>query len=501
MTRDDTDPVLTIALTATTGHQAPLKTAGSLLGDLQQPQRVRIVIGDATGAPESARILADAATCTPTLHHIQVPATSPCSAIDTVFAQTEGWVLAVAPATLIKPCTVDRLAHWLATSPPANALYTGPEMTADQDAMVVNWAPAWADGQFGRPMDPLATFPHDQPPFPVDLIGTGLLCCHSQAWPFHNPRFTTSSGKEHYLLTKARALGHETLCLPFLRWRPAQSAPAPDTPEQRLTDHLHACAELRLAAEPGLRHFRDLLGRENTNDLFRSWQLAQNEPFAAFDHIVCITTGNRADREQAAQDLTTLGIAHRTEWITTPAVPADAHPATASTLAVREALDQAARLHREHLLVLHESQGYLPGTRWIMRSAVRELHAMTWFACSLSHQGPVSAAPTATARASVLARPDAFLPTPGTAYHRSSYTTLLKQLPNTVEGISAFLDSHSPHSTRPTHASHIPHDILCTTPAITGLRGTTGIGLYGPVAAPHTQPTARYPAYDDHHRP
>ncbi|MDH6708230.1 hypothetical protein P3T27_004969 [Kitasatospora sp. MAA19] len=369
------------------------------------------------------------------------------AARDRVFREAvSDWVLCVDSHVQLPAGALAALLDYIDEHPDSGDLIQGPLVSTDGRTVSTHWEPRWERCMFGvwgtdpRGIDPAA------PPFEIGLQGLGLFACRTKAWPGLSPAFTGHGGEEGHLHEKFRRAGHTVQCLPALRWTHRFDVSRPTRPHhtwtQRLRNYLVGFDELGLPADEALDHFTGLLGEETVQEVLAGYETEKRNPFSSFDGITCLNLDDRPDRwQEMARRLRALGIpAERVHRQAATATPANHHVGCA--LSHRRAVEQAHRDGLESLLVLEDDAVFLLGTTWVLRRALAELAARPWSLLYLGgfdwgrsfpraegchHLEPVSGITT----------------THAIAYHRSVFARLLDELPDTVEGMAAWIQQHT----------------------------------------------------------
>ncbi|MFF6955163.1 glycosyltransferase [Streptomyces sp. NPDC008317] len=369
------------------------------------------------------------------------------AARDRIFREAvSDWVLCVDSHVQLLPGALAALLDHIDEHPDSGDLLQGPLVSTDGHTVSTHWEPRWERFMYGVwATDPRGTDP-DAPAFEIGMQGLGLFACRTKAWPGLNPAFTGHGGEEGHLHEKFRRSGHTTLCLPALRWTHRFDAPRPGhiTQDwyQRLRNYLIGFDELGQSAGEAVGHFTSILGETAVRQGLADYRTETRSPFTAFDGITCINLDDRPDRwETVRRRLGALEIpAARVHRLSATATPVNHHIGCA--LSHRRAIQQAHIDGLESLLVLEDDAVFLHGTTWVLRRALAELGSRPWSLLYLGgadwgrtfpraencgHIEPVTGITTAHA----------------IAYHRDVFTDLLDELPDTVDGMTAWIRRHT----------------------------------------------------------
>lgn len=407
--------------------------------------RISILVVDNNPTGPAARALKRLEVTIPGVRYVPVADVTGTAVRDRVFAEANSeWVLCMDSHVQLVPGALSRLVDFIGAHPDGTDLLQGPLLDVGTESVATHWDPVWYAGMFGvwatdqRGVDP------DGEPFEIGMQGLGLFCCRVDAWPWFNPRFRGHGGEEGYLHQKFRAAGRRTLCLPFLRWthrfdRPA-GVPFPMVWNDRVRNYLIGWEELGLPTAPVLDHFRDLIGADAVQSILARYEAEQASPFAAFDAIVCINLDRRPDRwVRMYRRFEALGIAERVRRVSAVETPDNHHIGCA--LSHRRVIEQARRQGWNSVLVFEDDVLFLQGTIWLLRRAMAELNRQPWTICYLGGIDWGRTFPRLDG-CTHLERVHHVTTTHALAYHHSIYDRLLTDLPDTVDGMRAWVANH-----------------------------------------------------------
>lgn len=207
---------------------------------------------------------------------------------DRIVEEADGrYVLSLDCHVLLAPGAISRLLGYFAEHPDTPDLLQGPLLYDDGKSLSPYWKPTWGAGMYGQWASDARAADIDAPPFEIEMQGLGLYAFRKSAWPGFNAGFRGFGGEEFYIHEKFRHRGARTLCLPFLRWmhrfgRPG-GIPYANKWEDRVRNYLIGHAEFGIATNDMEAHYRQLLGAEVTERLFRTARrdLGLPEPAAA----------------------------------------------------------------------------------------------------------------------------------------------------------------------------------------------------------------------------
>lgn len=169
-------------------------------------------------------------------------------------------VLVMDPHVYLAPGAVQKLMEYYDAHPDCMDLLSGPLVYDSLENIETNFSDTWGSGMWGKwEHDPRGDNPNDEP-FEIWAMGLGVFSCRRSAWPGFNPHFRGFGGEEGYIHHKFRALGRQTLCLPFLRWwhkfrNPSEPLPYLNTFADRVRNYILGFQELGLPIEPIREHF------------------------------------------------------------------------------------------------------------------------------------------------------------------------------------------------------------------------------------------------------
>jgi hypothetical protein len=191
-----------------------------------------------------------------------------------VFEEAAGeFVLCMDSHVFLVPGALRRLLQYLQANSETSDLLQGPLLGDDLKALSTHFEPSWRDGMFGCWALDARGSDLDGAPFDIPMQGLGVFACRKASWPGFNPDFRGFGGEEGYIHEKFRQRGGRTLCLPFLRWvhrfqRP-MGVPYPNSWYDRARNYVIGFQELGLPTDAIEEHFRELLGEEAAQSMFR----------------------------------------------------------------------------------------------------------------------------------------------------------------------------------------------------------------------------------------
>ncbi|MEY9947436.1 hypothetical protein ABH937_004535 [Kitasatospora sp. GAS1066B] len=384
----------------------------------------------------------------PQLRYIPYDRRVGTAARDRIFREAvSDWVMCVDSHVQLAPGALAALLEYIDRHPDSGDLLQGPLVSADGQRVSTHWEPRWERLMYGvwgsdpRGADPGAA------PFEIGMQGLGLFACRTSAWPGLNPAFARHGGEEGHLHDKFRRAGGATWCLPALRWTHRFDTPragrTASTWYQRLFNYLIGFDELGQRPDEAIDHFTAVLGDKAVRQGVADYHAEKQNPFNTFGGITCINLDERPDRWQAVQRrLVGLGI--RPERLhRQPATATPDGPRIGRALSHRQAIQQAHIDALESLLVVEDDALFRPDAAEVLRGALAELGHRPW---SLLYLGGAESEP-AFPQAEGSHHPEAVTgattshatTTHAIAYHRSIFTQLLDELPDTVEGMTAWI--------------------------------------------------------------
>ncbi|WP_328471221.1 glycosyltransferase [Streptomyces sp. NBC_00448] len=419
-----------------------------LLHHAEVMDRVNVLVVDNHPAGPHAWALKRLELEVPHLRYVPYDRRTGTAARDRVFREAASdWVMCVDSHVQLAPGALAALLDHIDTQPDSGDLVQGPLVSADQRKVSTHWEPGWHRGMYGvwgtdpRGIDPGA------PPFEIGMQGLGLFACRTAAWPGLNPAFAGHGGEEGHLHEKFRRAGHTTVCLPALRWTHRFDVPRTKRSTgsawyQRLFNYLIGYDELGLSPHEAVAHFSALVGERAVARAVADFKAEQRNPFAAFDGITCINLDERPERWKAVRGrLSALGLRpERLHRLPAVATPADHQVGRA--LSHRQALQQAHTDGLDSLLVLEDDVLFLPGATRVLRDAMAELTGRTWSLLCLGGADGELPLPRTEGRR-FLEPADGITTTHAIAYHRSAFTPLLDELPDTIEDMTGWVRRHT----------------------------------------------------------
>lgn len=202
------------------------------------------------------------------------------------------YVLSMDSHVLFQPGSLAKLVEFLKAHPASNDLWHGPMLGDELTHVSAKFKPVWSGGMYGVwGQDTRADDPHG-PPFEIEMQGLGVFACRTEAWPGFNPRFSGFGGEEGYIHEKIRRRGGAVFCLPFLRWVHRFDRPlgAPYRPnwKDRIRNYAIACDELGLDRAPMIDHFERFLGSAQASPLLDAAWREIAGPLHFFDALYAI---------------------------------------------------------------------------------------------------------------------------------------------------------------------------------------------------------------------
>jgi hypothetical protein len=193
---------------------------------------------------------------------------------DRIVEEADGrFVLSLDCHVLLVPGAVRRLIDYFTANPETPDLLQGPLLYDDGKTLAPYWKPVWGAGMYGQWAQDSRAEEIDAPPFEIEMQGLGLYAFRKDAWPGFSARFRGFGGEEFYIHEKFRHRGAKTLCLPSLRWmhrfgRPG-GIPYVNKWEDRVRNYLIGHAEFSLPTDGMEAHYRQMLGADTADRLFR----------------------------------------------------------------------------------------------------------------------------------------------------------------------------------------------------------------------------------------
>ena len=398
----------------------------------------------------------------PQLRYIPYDRRVGTAARDRIFREAASdWVMCVDSHVQLAPGALAALLGHIDRHPDSGDLLQGPLVSADGQRVATHWEPRWERLMYGVwGSDPRGTDP-GAAPFEIGMQGLGVFACRTSAWPGLNPAFARHGGEEGHLHDKFRRAGGTTWCLPALRWTHRFDTPRAgrtgSTWYQRLFNYLIGFDELGQSPDEAIDHFTAVLGDRAVRRGVADYQAEKRNPFNTFGGITCINLDERPDRWQAVQGRM-VGLGIRPERLhRQPAVATPDDPRVGRALSHRQAVQQAHTDALESLLVVEDDTLFRPDTVGLLRGALAELGHRPWSLLHLDgagcadevggepegEDGGAVAPPAEGGRVRAVAGPGPYPAARAVAYHRSAFTRLLDELPDTVEGMAAWIGSHT----------------------------------------------------------
>lgn len=303
------------------------------------------------------------------------------AARDLIFRHAAGeYVVCMDSHVLVVPAALEKLVAYLDEHPDCNDLLQGPLLGDGTEQLLgTHFQEQWDKGMYGcwgideRGVNETAA------PFSIPMQGLGLFACRKSAWLGFNPRFKGFGGEEGYIHEKFRQAGHQTLCLPFLRWVHRfyrAGVPYPLNWGDRIYNYYIGNIELGIDQEQTKNHFTELLGdREyfkTTRDVFRDL----HNPFHYFDAIYCIhVEEGEAVWETAENKLNRLGIANRIRHI--HMTEEDLQDESQALLQQR-VVEQAHRQQLENIVIIYNYTIFCDNVLHVLEGCVADLMNREW---------------------------------------------------------------------------------------------------------------------------
>jgi hypothetical protein len=365
---------------------------------------------------------------------------------DVIFREARSpYVLCVDSHVLLAPGSIQKLLDYFTEHPDSSDLLQGPLVSDDMEVRATHFKPEWNEGMYGVwGMDERARSVTAEP-FDIPMQGLGIFACRKAAWLGFNPRFRGFGGEEGYIHEKFRQAGHRALCLPFLRWVHRFSRPNgtlyPINWADRVTNYHIGFQELGLPASDIDDHFEKQLGEQPFSQVKAAVAAELANPLGYFDAIYCINLDSARNRWRAIYDrFRKLGIDRRVRRFSAVVTPQSHHIGCA--LSHRLIIEQAQRLGLEQVLVFEDDAIFLEDALSHLSATIPELKQQKWQLFYLGgHRWGRQYGQSPGCQH--LLRVDGQLTcTHAIAYHHSIYQTVLDAIPDTVEGIETWLETH-----------------------------------------------------------
>ena len=197
---------------------------------------------------------------------------------DVIFKQANSdYVLCIDCHVFIHPGSIKKLLNYFSSNPQTGNLLQGPMYSDDLNYLSTHFDPVWRNGMYGIWAQDQRGLELNAPAFAIPMQGLGLFASRADSWPGLNESFRGFGGEEGYIHEKYRRNGHETLCLPFLRWvhrfaRP-HGVPYAVNWADRIRNYLIGFTELGLDINPVINHFNAQVGEALTTDVLKSFTL------------------------------------------------------------------------------------------------------------------------------------------------------------------------------------------------------------------------------------
>ena len=194
-----------------------------------------------------------------------------------IFENSEAeFCMSIDPHVLFEPDTIKRLISFFEARPDTDDLYHGPmfyDIIQGHDPCS-KMDPVWRDNMFGTWASDKRGNDKDNDPFEIEMHGLGIFACRTKAWLGFNEKFVGFGGEEGYIHKKFKAAGHQTWCLPFLRWIHRFNRPLgvkyPLITEERIRNYLIGHRELGLPFDEIISHFKETQPHINTQEIINN---------------------------------------------------------------------------------------------------------------------------------------------------------------------------------------------------------------------------------------
>ena len=345
------------------------------------------------------------------------------AARDVIFREANSdYVLVMDCHVLLVAGALRRLLEYFDAAPHCKDLLQGPLVYDDLNNISTHFAPVWRGGMYGIwDTDPRGR-DVEAPPFEIPMQGLGVFACRRDAWPGFNPRFRGFGGEEGYIHEKFRQAGSKVFCLPFLRWihrfhRPL-GLPYAANWFDRVRNYLIGHDELGLDPLPIETHFNELLGAPATASYKARVEKEIQSPLYKFDGIYfCRAQGSSpTDQTEARESLERLGVRDRvieTDVVCTGSAERDHRSQLARILTHRSIIDRARRQGMKSVVIVESATDFESAVLGAGADRIGDLHSRPWSV----YRFETRASQTATCFDCA------------TAYHISSYDSLLAEIP------------------------------------------------------------------------
>jgi len=365
---------------------------------------------------------------------------------DVIFREARTpYVLCMDSHVLLAPGSIQGLLDYFSEHPDSNDLLQGPLLGDDLEFRGTHFQPKWNHGMYGvwgldeRIQSTTAE------PFEIPMQGLGLFACRKEAWLGFNPRFRGFGGEEGYIHEKFRQAGQKTLCLPFLRWVHRFSRPNgilyPIEWADRVANYHIGFRELGLETSAIDEHFLDHVGEEHFDRIKMAVTAELANPLGYFDAIYCINLDSARSRwADMKERFRKLGIDRRIRRFSAVETLRSHHIGCA--LSHRMIIEKAKRLGLESVLVLEDDAVFLEDTLDHLSRTIPELKQQQWqlFYLGGHRRGRHYQPPEDCDHINHVDGP--LTCTHGIAYHQSVYQQLLDALPETMEEMKLWLETH-----------------------------------------------------------
>ncbi len=329
---------------------------------------------------------------------------------DLIFREAAGeFVLAMDSHVLFEPGSLARLIRYWRENRESKDMVQGPMVS---DTLARNEAssyfdPVWHMAFYGIPTYDERVITTEEPPFEIGMQTLSCFGCRRAAWPGFNPRLSGYGGGEGYVQEKFRRAGGKALCLPFLRYLHRHNRPAgshyPKTLAGRIRNYMIIGDELGIDQTPMIEHFRECIGKEDTDNAVSVAQAEIEGPFHAFDGVYCVNRTEETDRWEAMRlRFVEMGIEAKVRRYATADTPLNR--SIGQVLSHRRVIAEAKTQELESIVVFEDGNEFSSDAMAEMTATLGELAASSWQI--------------------------AFIDGPGIAYHCSIYDAILKAIPD-----------------------------------------------------------------------
>ncbi|WP_378733952.1 hypothetical protein [Nocardia brasiliensis] len=373
------------------------------------------------------------------------------AALNTIFEHARAeWVLYLRPRTQLCDTALAGLLQFIATQPHCTDLLQGPQQLNPEPLQAQSLEPIWHDGRLGVPDKRPRSGSSSGAITEIGMHELALFACRKDCWPGVDPRLGMHEGPPGYLHKKFRALGRRTLSLPALGWtdtavHPRQGQSSDTTQFFR---YLLCWEDIGQAIEPIIEHFTEYRGPLWVQQHLAQWDASRNNPFDAFDALVCINSDQQPDRwSRMLPRFAALGIADKVQRL--PATWTPQRYTIGCALSHRRAIAAARENGLESILVFEDDAVFLQGAIWVLRHSVAELMTLPWklfylggfYSDQKNPHGTDGPEPTGQ----FLRHAPGLVTLHAIAYHQRAFDQLLDELPADATTMGEFLNGHGGH--------------------------------------------------------